>query len=319
MDLEGKTLTEVEKLEYLSLVSKITSELQNHTGMADRVLAEFIINLHTNSKDFNKFKSKLNKIGAEFPESFISTLDRLILTLRPKALVPSSTANSTKSKDKDKSKSKSKDKDKGSKSSTKKSAKDDHEEEGGEEEKKDDWMDQEERAKLRVANAKFPGLAMKDDKNRVKEMLAQESGMKKDASSSSFSSSSLSEFEKLLQSSKTKQLSNDNDEDESSPARKRRKSRSPSPSRSRYPNANNNNKNSSNSYNSRQNQIDESPVLYKIYQGKVTGTRDFGAFVSLEGLRSRFEGMVHIRYVPIISLTHTRISPKNVYKSNDDI
>lgn len=37
-------------------------------------------------------------------------------------------------------------------------------------------------------------------------------------------------------------------------------------------------------------QLDEKPVLYKIYDGKVSGWKDFGAFVSLEGLKGRFEG-----------------------------
>lgn len=36
--------------------------------------------------------------------------------------------------------------------------------------------------------------------------------------------------------------------------------------------------------------MDDKPVLYKIYNGKVTGMKDFGAFVSLEGLTSRAEG-----------------------------
>lgn len=37
-------------------------------------------------------------------------------------------------------------------------------------------------------------------------------------------------------------------------------------------------------------QLDEKPILYKIYDGKVSGWKDFGAFVSLEGLKGRFEG-----------------------------
>jgi ATP-dependent RNA helicase DHX8/PRP22 len=40
-------------------------------------------------------------------------------------------------------------------------------------------------------------------------------------------------------------------------------------------------------------QQDEKPVLYKIYSGTVTGWKDFGAFVQLEGLRGRFEGACH--------------------------
>ncbi|KAJ3019348.1 DEAH-box ATP-dependent RNA helicase prp22 [Thoreauomyces humboldtii] len=50
----------LEKLEYLSLVSKITSELLNHTGIDDKVLAEFIISLHAKSKDVESFKRKLD-------------------------------------------------------------------------------------------------------------------------------------------------------------------------------------------------------------------------------------------------------------------
>lgn len=41
-------------------------------------------------------------------------------------------------------------------------------------------------------------------------------------------------------------------------------------------------------------QQDEKPALYKIYSGTVTGWKDFGAFVQLEGLRGRFEGTFHL-------------------------
>jgi ATP-dependent RNA helicase DHX8/PRP22 len=37
-------------------------------------------------------------------------------------------------------------------------------------------------------------------------------------------------------------------------------------------------------------ELDEKPILYKIYNGKVTNLRDFGAFVSLEGVKGRVEG-----------------------------
>ncbi|PKY51293.1 hypothetical protein RhiirA4_407318 [Rhizophagus irregularis] len=36
------TLDELQKLEYLSLVSKITSELVNHTGINDKTLGELV-------------------------------------------------------------------------------------------------------------------------------------------------------------------------------------------------------------------------------------------------------------------------------------
>ena len=104
-------LNELEKLEYLSLISKITSELFNHTGLNDKTLgrkinrfsrmpivsttymywlvfifhiAEFVINLHEQNRSLPEFKKVLNEAGAEFPESFIANLDRLILKMNPK-------------------------------------------------------------------------------------------------------------------------------------------------------------------------------------------------------------------------------------------
>lgn len=41
--------------------------------------------------------------------------------------------------------------------------------------------------------------------------------------------------------------------------------------------------------------LDERPVLYKIYNGVVQNIRDFGAFVSLEGLQGRVEGKSAVR------------------------
>ncbi|KAJ2019160.1 DEAH-box ATP-dependent RNA helicase prp22, partial [Coemansia sp. S85] len=40
--------------------------------------------------------------------------------------------------------------------------------------------------------------------------------------------------------------------------------------------------------------VDDAPVLYKIYNGRVSNLKDFGAFVSLDGIKGRTEGMVHV-------------------------
>ncbi|CAJ0752239.1 11077_t:CDS:2, partial [Entrophospora sp. SA101] len=61
-------LDEIQKLEYLSMVSKITSEIFNHT-------AEFIINLHEQNQILPKFQKALKDADADFQESFITTLD----------------------------------------------------------------------------------------------------------------------------------------------------------------------------------------------------------------------------------------------------
>lgn len=46
------------------------------------------------------------------------------------------------------------------------------------------------------------------------------------------------------------------------------------------------------SYNPRA-RVDDAPVLYKIYRGRVSKLMDFGAFVTLEGIATQVEGLVH--------------------------
>ena len=71
-------------LELLSLVSKVTSELQNHLGISDKTLAEFVIDQHEKcAGNLEKFKDALAAMGAEFPNSLVESVDRLILTMHP--------------------------------------------------------------------------------------------------------------------------------------------------------------------------------------------------------------------------------------------
>ena len=40
--------------------------------------------------------------------------------------------------------------------------------------------------------------------------------------------------------------------------------------------------------------LDDAPKLHKVYSGKVTGVKDFGAFVNLEGVKGKVDGLVHV-------------------------
>ncbi|KAF7554515.1 hypothetical protein G7Z17_g2841 [Cylindrodendrum hubeiense] len=71
-------------LELLSLVSKVTSELQNHVGVGDKTLAEFLIAQRLECSSLAQFREKLAGIGADFPPSLIDSLDRLVLAMHPK-------------------------------------------------------------------------------------------------------------------------------------------------------------------------------------------------------------------------------------------
>ncbi|KAJ2918386.1 hypothetical protein MD484_g1997, partial [Candolleomyces efflorescens] len=79
--------------------------------------------------------------------------------------------------------------------------------------------------------------------------------------------------------------------DRPSPKRRRQQSRSPSPRRRRSPSPIRGRRDDRHR-SSRE--VDERPVLFKIYNGRVSGIKDFGAFVTLEGVAGRVEGMVHV-------------------------
>jgi ATP-dependent RNA helicase DHX8/PRP22 len=77
-------LADLQNLELLSLVSKITTELSNHLGINDKTISEFVINLHGECASLDEFKTKLGGLGVELPNSLAETIDRLILTMHPK-------------------------------------------------------------------------------------------------------------------------------------------------------------------------------------------------------------------------------------------
>ncbi|PCH34267.1 ATP-dependent RNA helicase DHX8 [Wolfiporia cocos MD-104 SS10] len=228
-------------LEFLSLVAKITQELDNHTGINDKTLAEFVISLHDDSKSLPEFKQKLKDVGANFPDSFVENVDRLILNMHPKH--------------------------------KKKPTAD------GQSSTAEDGLDEMDKRKRM-----FPGLALKDQEwqpSITKDALMKEVD------------DMMSQFEGAAKKARERPV-----EDEPSPKRQRRsRSRSPSyrsasPPRGRGYGDRTDDRRSRNGNRGRP--LDERPVLYKIYDGRVSGMREFGAFVQLEGVAGRAEGMVHV-------------------------
>jgi ATP-dependent RNA helicase DHX8/PRP22 len=229
-------------LEFLSLVAKITQEIDNHTGISDKTLAEFVINLHDQSGTLPEFKQKLKDVGADFPESFLDNMDRLILSMHPKHRKRS---NVTSNGD--------------SSSAT---------------EAEGTLSEQEKRKRM------FPGLALSNqdwEPSVTKDVLMKEVDLM------------MSQFEGAAKNARQTSTIG-----ERSPKRQHRdRSRSPtrrrsvSPARGRGYGGKGDDRNS---YRGRQ-PLDERPVLFKIYNGKVSGMKDFGAFVQLEGIAGRAEGM----------------------------
>ncbi|PIL31326.1 hypothetical protein GSI_06024 [Ganoderma sinense ZZ0214-1] len=229
-------------LEFLSLVAKITQEIDNYTGLNDKTLAEFVISLHDQCKTLAEFKGKLQEVGANFPESFIENVDRLILTLHPKH--------------------------------KKKPA-------GKENAVTDGPILDEADKKKRL----FPGLALKDQEwepsvpkdaimKEVDDMMSQLEGAAK----------------------RTRPRTPEDDRSLKRPRRSRSRSppppprrRSPSPFRERGFDERRDDRRGRGGR-----QMDDRPVLFKIYDGRVNGLKEFGAFVQLEGVAGRVEGMVHV-------------------------
>lgn len=234
--------------ELLSLVSKITSELQNHTGINDRTLAEFIIAQHEKCSSIAEFKQSLDAMGAEFPQSLIESVDRLILTMHPK----------------------------------RKKKQNGHVEENG-----DSKISDEVDKKARI----FKGLAIPDrektwdegelatDKSKpaVDDTFAQLEGLADITSQPSRKR----RHEEHRDHDRGRDRSNYHRlENQSGGHYGEKRRRSPPHSDFRRPPTP---------------ETDEYPLLFKIYQGRVTGIKDFGAFVNLQGVKgSKVDGLVHV-------------------------
>ena len=227
---------DIYNLEFLSLVSKITQELVNHTGLNDKTIAEFVIALHDESKDLPDFKQKLSAMGGSFPDSFVENIDRLILKMHPKYKKKKTTALADSANT-------------------------------------DNPLDE-----LDKKRRLFPGLALKDQEwqpSVTKDVLMKEVD------------DMMSQFEGAAK--KSRPRPNENDSEVSSKRIRRSRSRSPR-RRSASPPRERGWGDRRGRDDRRRPALDERPVLYKIYNGRVSGLKDFGAFVQLEGIVGRVEG-----------------------------
>ncbi|XP_034415247.1 ATP-dependent RNA helicase DHX8-like [Cyclopterus lumpus] len=278
---------EIQRLEYLSLVSKVCTELENHLGLSEKDLAEFIINLAEKQPTFEGFKATLFDNGADFTDTFIGNLLRLIHTMRPSA--STSTAHQSEVKPK-----------------------------SGKDKLKD----------------KYPALCVPDDPvwrippchpeddaqvaaaamKELEMLMPNFCGTSSDDGAVRNPDSCRSRDGPTGR-RRSRSRSRDRDGD-TNPARKRKRvsrwsDHPPSPRRDEANNTtNNNNANNTNNTDNdskkeerdsdrwRDRLVDrppaEEPVVGDVYNGKISSLMQFGCFVQLEGLRKRFEGLVHI-------------------------
>uniref|UniRef100_A0AAY5KIF8 ATP-dependent RNA helicase DHX8 n=1 Tax=Esox lucius TaxID=8010 RepID=A0AAY5KIF8_ESOLU len=244
---------ELEQLEYLSLVSKVCTELDNHLGISDKDLAEFVISLAEKEPTFDGFKSLLLKNGAEFTDSLVGNLLRLIQTMRPPPKASSSKVLEPVVKQKNK------------------------------------------KEKLKEL---FPALCRPDDPApKVSLYLALKKSDKKKRHSRSRSRSRDRKRRHRSRSrsrSHSRDRQRDRDRERDRDRSKKRASRWNE--RSRSPSRDRDLKEGSDRWKDKH--VDrpppEEPTVGDIFNGKVTSIMQFGCFVQLEGLRKRWEGLVHI-------------------------
>ncbi|XP_041817936.1 ATP-dependent RNA helicase DHX8-like [Chelmon rostratus] len=259
-------LDEIKRLEYLSLVSKVCTELENHLGISEKDLAEFVISLAEKHPTFEAFKAVLCENGADFTDTLVGNLLRLIQTMRPSA--STSKAHQPKS----------------------------------------------ERDKLKE---KYPALCQPD----APVWTIQPCHTEKD--DEQVAAAAMKELEMLMpnfcgtisadgsgrnlhgdrngdpggESGRKRSRSKDRDGETNPKCKRKRPSRwsdrPPSPRRDI-----DNNVEDRDAGRWRDRQVDrpppDEPAVGDVYNGKISSIMQFGCFVQLEGLRKRWEGLVHI-------------------------
>lgn len=258
-------------LELLSLVSKVTSELQNHVGISDKTLAEFLIAQRVESSSTDEFRKKLDGMGADFPPSLVDSLDRLVLAMHPKF------------------------KGKGAKSN---GAEPHH------------FLTLEEKEKA------FSGLALADKQvgyddgaDAIDDTLALLEGLegkaKKEKASRKRSRSPDDERKESRRRRRDRSRSRERRPKERYRSRSRSQDRGDEDWRDGFRNSRKDHKRGRRRFDDQDGgddrfrrapepEVDDNPIEHKVYEGHVTGIKDFGAFVNLHHVRGKVDGLVHI-------------------------
>ncbi|KAK3637541.1 DEAH-box ATP-dependent RNA helicase prp22 [Elasticomyces elasticus] len=249
-------MDDFEQLELLSLVSKVTSEINNYMGIADKTIAEFVIAEHAKcAGDVGKFQASLEEY--EFPKSLTDSIDRLVRTLHPE-----------------------------------------YKKQNGKAEKN---------GKVEGTRTKFTGLSLPDKAPVVED---------DDAMDDTFA-----QLESMAGPPKAKANGNGNGRKRSmSPVEHKRERKRHRRSRSRSPKRNDEylfedefgrtvphrstDKHDRDGKRGRhrrdsfdrapRQEPDDEPVLFKVYDGRVTGVKDFGVFVNIRGVKGKVDGLVHV-------------------------
>ncbi|GAM85116.1 hypothetical protein ANO11243_031200 [Dothideomycetidae sp. 11243] len=298
-------MDDLAQLEHLSLISAITRELQNHLSISDSTIAEYVVDQFVDASGPDDFKARM--AAFEFPDSLTTSVSRLIKTMHPKFKSQARNVSRTNGEDED--------------------------EQGG-------------RAK------KFRGLAIPDRNVQDTSPSPSPSADEKDGAGAMDDTFALLEglapekktgVERNNGSSRKRSASperNGHDDRRSRKYRRRSISRSRSRSRNdrkddyvfedefgrtRTWKANGRDRNGKDERRPRAREdryarqptpeLDDEPIVFKIYSGRVTGVKDFGVFVNLYGVRGRVDGLVHVSAMAEGKVNH----PSDLVSFNQEV
>ncbi|KAI6791669.1 pre-mRNA-splicing factor ATP-dependent RNA helicase PRP43 [Hortaea werneckii] len=268
-------MDDLEQLEVLSLVSKVTSEINNYMGISDKTIAEYVIAEHAQTKSTAEFCDKATN-EFDFPRSLAESIDRLIRTLHPK-YQGTGAEDAAGLEDAEKKQEKTK-------KFTGLSLPDKVPSFEPEDEKENDMDDT--FALLESMAGPPKGTARKRSMSPV-ERGDKERSSKRHRRSRSRSPRRSKNDEYLFQDEFGRTRSHHPSDREDRESRRRgRKSRRDSYDRPPEP------------------EQDDEPVPFKIYDGRVTGVKDFGAFVNLHGVKGKVDGLVHVSAMADYKVNH---------------
>ena len=301
-------MDDLESLEILSLVSKVTSELGNHLGISDKTLAEFIIAQHEGCASVDEFRKKLDAVGAEFPESLVESVDRLVRTMHPKYKGKGARNGASNGKIEVKEKVF-----RGLAIPDKEPV------------VMDDGIDdtmalleglggktrgEKKRVDVDDDMALLEGLGAKARGDRPTRQTKKRSRSPEDEDRGRRKGRRRSPAPEHDYNGGPKHDDRWADEDVDEYGRARRGGRDGHKSSRRT------RKDDDQFRRAPTPEIDDAPVLYKVYDGHVTGVKDFGAFVNLHGIRGRVDGLVHISAI----LEGQRVNhPSDVLERNQQV
>ncbi|CAK4031413.1 Pre-mRNA-splicing factor ATP-dependent RNA helicase prp22 [Lecanosticta acicola] len=278
-------MDDLEQLEILSLVSKVTSEIDNHMGVSDKTIAEFVIAQHAECANREEFVERC--AGFDFPKVLAESIDRLIRTMHPRHRGNGNANGKESSPPTQQSKS---EKFRGL------AIPDKRVEDGAMD---DTFAFLESMAGGGATNGRKRSMEPEPALEKV-----HERSVKRRKSRSRSRSPKRRNDDYLFEDEYGRTRSYRPSDRSGRDGRRRKGSRSPKrrsrrDSFDRAPTP----------------ELDDEPVLYKVYDGRVTGVKEFGVFVNLLGVKGKVDGLVHVSAMADHKVNH----PSDLVSRNQEV